>query len=183
VTALRAALLAGLLLGSAAAAAGFDETLELQGIWFHVTCPNRGSINELRIVPAGLEGGDAPLVRTIDGTVTGAEVADLNSDGSPEIYVYVASAGSGSHGSLVAYSANRRKSLSEIHLPPLTDDPRASQGYMGHDHFAVAGNALNRRFPVYRDGDTNAAPTGGSRELRYELVGGEAGWMLELDRE
>jgi hypothetical protein len=47
---------------------------------------------------------------------------------------------------------------------------------------AEYGNALVRRFPVYRAGDTNAGPTGGIRQLQYRLVPGEAGWILELDR-
>jgi hypothetical protein len=160
----------------------FDRTLELQGIKFHVTSANDGSINTLRIVPAGLEIDNSPIVRTIDGTVTGAEVADLNADGSPEIYVYVTSAGSGSYGSLVAYSANRRKSLSEIYLPPLTEDKAASKGYMGHDEFSVLEGVLGRRFPLYRDTDTNARPTGGMRQIQYKLVPGEAGWILKVDR-
>jgi hypothetical protein len=142
-------------------------------------CPNRGSTNELRILP---EGGGSALVRTIDGTVSGAELADLNADGSPELYVYVTSAGSGSYGSLVAYAVSRRKSLAEIRLPPMTDDPKAARGYMGHDRFAVVGNALTRRFPIYGGGDTNARPTGGTRQLEYGLVAGEAGGMLKLDR-
>ena len=121
-------------------------------------------------------------MRTIEGTVTGAEVADLNVDGSPEIYVYVTSAGSGSYGSLVAYSANRRKSLSEIYLPSVTQDKMASKGYQGHDEFAVLEGVLGHRFPVYRDTDTNARPTGGTRQLQYKLVPGEAGWILKVDR-
>jgi Periplasmic lysozyme inhibitor of I-type lysozyme len=165
-----------------AAGAAFDRTLELEGIRFRVTCANEGSQNALRIVPSGLEIENAPIERTIDGTVTGAEVADLNADGSPEIYVYVTSAGSGSYGSLLAYSANRRKSLSEIYLPPVTQDERAAQGYMGHDEFAVVERTLARRFPVYREGDPNAKPTGGTRQLEYELVPGEAGWILRLER-
>lgn len=162
--------------------ASFDKTLELQGIRFRVTSANEGSINTLHIVPAGLEIDNSPIVRTIDGTVTGAEVADLNVDGSPEIYVYVTSAGSGSHGSLVAYSVNRRKSLSEIYLPPVSQDEVASKGYMGHDEFAVVESVLVQRFPVYRVTDTNAKPTGGTRQLQYKLVPGEAGWILKLDR-
>lgn len=165
-----------------ATGAAFDRTLELQGIRFRVTSATDGSVNTLRIVPAGLEVDDSPIVRPIDGTVTDAEVADLNADGSPEIYVYVTSAGSGSYGSLVAYAANRRKSLSEIYLPPLGEDAAASKGYMGHDEFAVVGRVLVRRFPVYRATDTNAAPTGGTRQLQYRLVPGEAGWILQLDR-
>jgi hypothetical protein len=162
--------------------APFDRTLTLQGVKFRVVSANRGSINRLEITPSGLSVDNSPKVREIEGTVSGAEVADLNADGSPEIYVYVTSAGSGSYGSLVAYSANRRKSLSEIYMAPITDDAKASDGYMGHDRFAVVENTLVRRFPIYRAGDTNAAPTGGTRQLHYTLSPGEASWVLRLDR-
>jgi hypothetical protein len=161
---------------------GFDRTLSLQGIGFRVTSSNDRSLNELRIVPTGLEIDNAPIVRAIDGTVTGAEVADLNADGSPEIYVYVTSAGSGGYGSLVAYSANRRKSLSEIYLPPIPSEAPSAKGYRGHDEFAVVENVLARRFPIYRDSDANAKATGGMRQLQYRLFPGEAGWILKLDR-
>jgi hypothetical protein len=163
-----------------AAPAAFDKTLELQGIRFHVTGNGQGSTSTLKIMPSGLEIDNAPIVKTIDGSVSGAEVADLDADGSPEIYVYVTSAGSGSYGSLVAYAANQRKSLSEIVLPPLTEE--AAKGYMGHDEFAVLEGVLGRRFPVYRDGDSNVRPTGGMRQLQYKLVPGEASWQLRLDR-
>jgi hypothetical protein len=162
--------------------ASFDRTLEHQGIRFRVTSANEGSVNTLRIVPAGLEIDNSPIERMIDGTVTGAEIADLNVDGSPEIYVYVTAPGSGSYGSLAAYSANRRKSLSEIYLPPVTQNKEASKGYMGHDEFAIVENVLVQRFPVYRDGDTNAKPTGGTRQIQYKLVPGEAGWFLKAER-
>ena len=52
---------------------------------------------------------------------------------------------------------------------------------MGHDQFAIGEAALLRRFPIYRNGDTNAAPTGGVRQLQYKLKAGEAGWVLKLD--
>jgi hypothetical protein len=166
----------------AARAAGFDQTLSLQGISFRVASANSGSLNRLSIEPKGLAGDNAVIDQEIDGTVTMAEVADLDADGSPEIYVYVTSAGSGSYGSLVAYAANKRRSLSAIFLPPLTDDPKASKGYLGHDEFRVVENTLVRRFPVYRDGDTNAQPTGGTRQTQYKLKTGEAGWVLRPDR-
>jgi len=163
-------------------AVGFDQTLELQGITFRIRCANAGSVNRVRIEPKGLEADNTPIEKEIDGTVTLAEVADLNVDGSPEVYVYVTSAGSGSYGSLVAYAANRKKSLSEITLPALTDDPEASKGYMGHDEFRVVESSLVRRFPVYRDGDANASPTGGTRQIGYRLKAGEAGWVLKPEK-
>ena len=161
-------------------AASLHEALELQGIRFTVSCENDGSLNTLRIQPRGLRSDNALITRRIEGTATGAEVADLNADGSPEVFVYVTSAGAGSYGSLVAYAANHKKSLAEIYLPPLTDNREASQGYMGHDEFAVVENRLARRFPIYRLGDTNGAPTGGSRQINYQLVAGEAGRVLKI---
>lgn len=160
----------------------FDRDLELQGIRFHITSSNSSSLNKLKIALAGLKIENPLLEKTIDGTVTGAEVADLNLDGSPEVYVYVTSAGSGSYGSLVAYSANRLKSISDIYLPPLKDDKMASMGYMGHDTFSIEGNFLVRRFPVYRDTDINTKPTGGIRRLQYQLIPGNDGWILSLDK-
>jgi hypothetical protein len=43
-------------------------------------------------------------------------------------------------------------------------------------------STLVRRFPVYRDKDTNAQPTGGTRQIQYKLKAGEAGWILKPDR-
>ena len=160
----------------------FNRTLTLQGISFQVMSANNSSLNNLLIVPKGLEIDNSPILEEIDGVVNGAEIADLNSDGSPEIYIYVTSAGSGSYGSLVAYSANQNKSLSPIYLPPIMDNPAAKKGYMGHDQFAVVESTLVRRFPVYRQADTNANPTGGMRQLQYKLIPGEAGWILKVDK-
>lgn len=163
--------------------AGFDRPLTGQGVTFHVSSrPNAGSINTLRIQPSGLKVDNVLIERQIEGTVTSAEVADLNIDGSPELYVYVTSAGSGAHGSLVAYAANKGKSLTEIYLTPIEEDKTAAKGYMGHDEFAVVENSLVRRFPVYKDGDTNAKPTGGTRQIQYKLKAGEAGWLLRPDQ-
>jgi len=159
----------------------FDKVLKLQGITFHVQATNEGSLNKLRIVPSGLEEVNRPIEQEIDGTVTGAEVEDLNRDGSPEIYVYVTSAGSGSYGTLVAYSANNKKSLSEIYLPPLENEKKSvSKGYMGHDQFSLVENTFARRFPIYLKDDANCCPKGGTRQLEYKLVPGEATWQLKL---
>ncbi len=163
------------------ATSGFDKTLKLEGISYHVQCPNAGSLNDLTITPSGLERDNTPVkIKGIDGSVTGAEVADLNGDGSPEFYVYVQSAGSGSYGTLIAYSANRKKSITPITLPEL--DKKQSDGYMGHDEFAIVESVLARRFPIYKQGDSNASPSGGTRQISYKLKAGEAGWLMIVDK-
>jgi hypothetical protein len=159
----------------------FDKILTFNNITFHVTCANEGSLNNVTIIPSGLEISNDPIIiKDADGSVAGAEVADINKDGSPEIYVYVISAGSGSYATLIAYSSNHNKSLSEIYLPPLADDKTNSRGYMGHDKFSIKDSHLVRSFPVYKDNDSNAEPSGGMRQLKYKLVQGEATWQLKL---
>jgi len=161
--------------------APFDQTLELLGISFRVTSPNSGPGNMLEIVPSGLAIDNSPISRSIYGVVTGAEVGDINADGSPEIYVYVKGPGPDARASLVAYSANNKKSLSEIYLPPLERTANNAKGYRGHDEMAVVETVLARRFPIYGAGDP-PVPTGQTRQLQYKLKPGEAGWVLSLDR-
>ena len=165
-----------------AAKGGFERTLELQGITFNVSCANDSSLPTVKIKPGKLEIDNSEITRQAEGHVVEAEVADLDVDGSPEVYVYVQSAGSGSYGSLIAYSANKRKSLSEIHVPPIASDPKAAKGYRGHDEFRVVESTLVRRFPVYRETDTNAKATGGMRQIQYKLAKGEASWVLRADK-
>lgn len=160
----------------------FLAQMVLHGVTFQVESPNDSSINPVVVRATMAEGSLGQVQAQADGTITKVEIEDLNADGYPEIYVYVTSAGSGSYGSLIAYASNQNKSLGEIYLPSIEDTPEISQGYMGHDEFALGEGALVRRFPVYRFGDTNAGPTGGTRQIQYKLEAGEAGWVLRQDR-
>ncbi len=157
-------------------------TLALQGIRFSLASANQGSINTLVVKSAGLSIDNQPQRQAIDGTVSSAELADLDGDGSPELYVGITSAGSGSAGSLLGWAVNKRKSLSGVFLPPLDAASPQAQGYQGHDSFRVDGSHLVQRFPIYRPGDSNASPSGGERALFYRLARGEAGWLLQLDK-
>lgn len=149
-------------------------------VGFRVQATSGSSLNSLTLQPIGLSIDNSAQSVEIDGSAYLAELADLDGDGWPEVYVYVSSAGSGSYGSLAALAVNNGKSATPIYLPEIPEE--ASQGYMGHDEFRVVENRLVRRFPIYGEGDTNASPGGGTRQLQYRLGKGEAGWLLELDR-
>jgi hypothetical protein len=180
----RVALSLGLAGCALAAAAGgsFEQRLALQGIAFAVSSPNAAVGNTVRIAPSGLLIDNTPLDMAVEGQVVGAEVADLNGDGSPELYVYLRGAPPEERGSLLAVSANRRKSLSGVALPELGTHRGADKGYQGHDEMAVVGRRFVRRFPLYgQDGDATK-PTGRTRQLQYRLAQGEASWVLKLDR-
>ncbi len=160
----------------------FEKTLSSDGITFKVATTGEGSLRQLTITPSGLEGDNTPIKREIEGTVSGAEIADINKDGSPEIYIYINSAGSGSYGSIVAYSSNNKKSISKIYLPAINNDKKNSIGYMGHDKFSITKNTITREFPIYKKDDANCCPKGGTRHIEYKLIQGEAGWQLKVNK-
>lgn len=174
-------LLAGSLMYAITLHAGeFSQKLEADGLGFTVTSPNKADGNTVTLRPHGLKNGDAPIVVPVQGLVTKAEIADLDCDGSPELFVYTVSPGSGSYGNAYAWSSNGKKVLTDIFIRP----PQAKDlsGYMGHDEFAVIENSFARRFPVYKPGDSNDKPTGGWRQFQYVLKPGEAGWVLRIKR-
>ena len=138
--------------------------------------------DKLTIQPTGLETDNTLVEHQIDGTVVNAEVGDLNADDFPELLVYLQSDGSGSYGSVIGYSVNNGKSMSLINMPEIAENKEASEGYMGHDEFAIVANTFNQHFPVYDTGDSNASPTGGMRQIQYKLVNGEAMRQLIVDK-
>jgi hypothetical protein len=90
--------------------------------------------------------------------------------------VAVSSAGSGTYGSVDVY-ARGGPGLERLRLSDLSDSQRAV--YMGHDVFTVSGGVLFRRYPMYLDGDSNAAPSGGTAELRYSFA--DSVWVAAAD--
>ena len=160
----------------------FQKTLTLQNITFDISTTGEGSIRELTIQAKGLDIDDQKITVELDGQVVNAEIEDLNSDGSPEILIYTISAGSGSYGNVIGYSVNNGKSVSQIYFPEISENKEASSGYMGHDEFAIIETTLARRFPVYKDGDTNNNPTGGARQIEYKLKNGEASRLFVIDK-
>jgi DNA-binding protein YbaB len=153
------------------------------GKTFVVTKSGEGSLQTITITPKGFDSNEAIVLTDVDplGKVF---LADLNNDGFEEIYVVTNSAGSGSGATLYAYSSNKDKSVTQINIPEITENDLKGiyKGYMGHDTFYVKDGKLYREFPVYKDGDSNANPTGGKKVLEYKLVPGEAAWQLVLKK-
>ena len=158
----------------------FRKNVTLQGISFSISTQKNGMETELTVTPYGLEIDNSAVTQTIDGNVVDAQIEDLNSDGSPEVLIYTKSDGSGSYGNVIGFSVNNKKSMSQIYFPPITDNKELSKGYMGHDEFTIVETTLAQRFPIYKEGDSNANPTGGTRQITYKLVDGEASRKFEI---
>lgn len=161
----------------------FNKVLNLQDVGFKVSTIKKEGKNTLTIFTFGLKEQEYNETIDIEGeVVVNAEVEDLNSDGSPELFVFTQSVGSGSYGNVYAFSVNNKKSMSEVYFQPTAENSKINKGYMGHDEFSLIENSLGQRFPIYKKGDTNAAPTGGTRQILYELIEGEAMRKLEVDK-
>ncbi len=153
----------------------FSQNLSLEGVTFDVNAPGNGS---LTIRAYGLQGDDDVAEHRIDGkSITGAEVGDLNGDGSPEVYVYLSS-GNQARGEVIAYSVLGRSSIVQIYFPGIQNNQAANGGYMGQDEFRVVENRLVQRFPVYQYGRA----TGKTRQVQWMLVSGENAPAFRVDR-
>jgi len=145
------------------------------------THPAGMSLSTIGILTRGFEYEFSETFEDLD-PIEDVLVADLDGNGYDEIYVITRAAGSGSYGAVLGFASNKDKSLSMIDFPGAGEGEKPFEGYRGHDVFSIEGGRLVRTFPVYRDGDPNASPTGGTRRITYGLRPGEAMWQLGIER-
>ncbi len=144
----------------------FEKTLIFKKHQFEISTSESGAVRELVIRVSRNNQFLITIRQKTDGWVVNAETADLDQNDAPEIYVYSCTYGSGSFGKVYGYQFFPN-SFDKIHMIPL--NPTLSEGYMGHDMFRTENDYLLRQFPIYRAGDANAKPTGGTRIIKYEL--------------
>ena len=160
----------------------FIKTLSLQNIVFDVNTVRKDGKLILNITPFGLKIDNSKVTHEIEGTVVNAEVEDLNSDGSPELLVYVISRDNHHYGNVIGYSVNNGKSMSQIAFPPISENAEAHKVYDGHDEFAIVETTLVRRFKTYASNDDNSKPTGNMKQVEYKLKEGEASRKFEISK-
>lgn len=146
------------------------------------THPNGASLSTIRVTSRGLKEVETDMSYTDVDPVKDIFLADVNNDGFEELYIITEVAGSGGYAGIIALSSNNDKSTSTITVPELVEDDMKAgklfEGYQGHDKIYVENKQLVREFPVYKAGDSNATPSGGTRKVVYSLTKGEASWML-----
>ena len=145
----------------------FHKTLSLNNYRFVVSTNSSGAIRQSVLEVYRDDESLITFRQKIDGFIVDAQLADLDNDGSLEIYFYSCSYGTGSFGKVYGFQFYPN-SFAPIKTEPLTKSE--AKGYMGHDSFSVEGEFMMRRFPVYNAGDANAFPTGVKRLVRYKLV-------------
>lgn len=132
------------------------------------------SNNTISIFSPNLKYSNKPILKKIDGEIIYSEIADMNSDGNPEIYIYTNSLkDKRNYAELTAFSVNNGVSLSEIYLESLSENKKALENFEGNDEFRVVETTLVRRFPIKGNK---------TKQIQYKLISGEASWQLKVDK-
>lgn len=156
------------------------QELQLQGITFKISATNKQPINSIVVSVEGLEIGDDTQTIEIAGGLVNAETEDMNSDGSPELILFLNSYGEEPEEFAVGFSVNNQKSMSRVAIPPLTSEQEV--GYQGGGEMAIVETKLIRRFPVYEQIGEEWVKTDKTRQLQYALKEGEASRQFVLDK-
>jgi hypothetical protein len=168
-------LFAGLLYGAATDAQvsfnKIDSTLKIGKVGYRVTCRNKNvEVNDLSVRPIGFDGSAREMAFPLRGRVLKAEIDDLNSDGYPDLVLYVYSDSAGAFGTVYAFLSQGNKSMTGCVLPDPMMNGKINTGYKGHDQFILMEGNLLQKFPIYKPGDDKDKPTGGTRVVLYQLA-------------
>ncbi|MDR5590347.1 hypothetical protein [Christiangramia sp. SM2212] len=153
----------------------YHKNLMLQNIGFIIKSIQDEKEKVLQIQPYGLSINNDLVSHSFKGRIKNAEIEDLNSDGYPEILVYIVTPDN--FGKVIGYSVNNGKSMSMIYLPEIQDNADFKNDYQGFDDFAIAETSLIRRFPVYN----NSIKTDTIKQIVYKLKDGENSRKFEIE--
>jgi hypothetical protein len=136
-----------------------DFTFSIQAIRDTLTIQPalpKGRVNEIKI--------------PFKGSIADADIADLDVDGFPEVYIYVRE-GKDQHIRLIAYNLNKGKSLSKINLQEAKKKDLGK--FTGGDQFKIKENTLIRTYSI--------AGTNKTQQIEYTLEPGEAAPQLVVN--
>jgi hypothetical protein len=148
-----------------------DSTLKIGRVGYRVECRNKSTeVNQLSVRPVGFDGSARELNFPLRGRVLKAEIDDLNSDGYPDLVLYIYSDSAGIFGTVYAFLSEANKSITGCVLPDPMMNGKINSGYKGHDQFILMEGNLLQKFPIYKPGDDKDKPTGGTRVVLYQLA-------------
>jgi hypothetical protein len=159
----------------------FIKALHFGNHHFFVETKGEGSLQDLTMQVIGLE-QPTKIEQPIEGSISDAVVMDMDNDQLPELLLFLQSPGSGSYGSIMAYTVTKQNKLEKVMVPSIEQDAVLGKQYMGHDRYETAkGRFLVHYFPMYQNGDANCCPTGGTKMIQYSLEQARAAKRLRID--
>lgn len=112
--------------------------------------------------------------------IVGADIADINRDGQPEVYIFTRVPGEGNYGRLFAYNFAMTGYWAQIEVQELPEDMQ--RGYQGLDTFEIRDGRLLRSFPLHLPDDAQGKPTGPRRTIVYALAAQQGNLILQPAR-
>jgi hypothetical protein len=146
-----------------------DTSASYGGLSYRVSCSNKSEgENVVTISPKGFGKDIREMSFNIRGRLRKILVDDLNEDGYPDVVLCVYGGINGEIGNIAALASSGNNLLEPISFPDIYKDQKLSEGYKGHDEFAVLINSLVQSFPVYKPGDADTV-SGGTRVVMYKV--------------
>lgn len=154
-----------------------DTTMKIGKYGYKVTCRNKEvQSNQLSVRPLGFESpANESMNMPIRGRISAVMVDDLNSDGLADLVLFLYTDSAAIHGTAYAMLSDGTKSILPCGLPDPALDGKINAGYKGHDTFSMLEGTVLQRFPIFKPGDTDNHPTGGTRTIQYTITKGESG--------
>jgi hypothetical protein len=144
--------------------ARYDKTLRFNVYTFSVSAADSASVRQMTI-----KAYRGKLLLTnfkvqLNGTVTNAEVADLDKNGFPELYIYSTNENSLGRVHAWQFLTERKAAITPVNWPLATD-----KAYMGQDSLWIDRASLCRKYPAYQVVKGKKVATGGTHWVRYRL--------------
>ena len=126
--------------------------------------PWSGGTYAIRIFKENLDNLVTAHISSRDGSIEEVYFSDVDKDKMLELIVFTRSAGSGGYGNIDFYKLVEDTLIQEEFPLPIDD------GYRGHDQISIKNGKLIRSYPIYKKGDSNVSPSGGSKTLEYNFT-------------
>lgn len=162
----------------AGASCSYSRHLQQKGISYDIASRPAGGCS-VQIVTVGARRGNKKLAGVkadVDYLAHSARMVDLAGDGVPELAVTSRTNGGIASEVVDLYWLDGEK----VHRAAVPELENGS-GYRGGDHFYFEDRMLVRTIPVYRDGDSDSRPTGGTRSLKYEYRAGTLSLYVQTE--
>lgn len=149
----------------------FEETLTEGPVTFIVESPNARP-NYFTLNTEGMSVRNEETRVDVNGTVVRAQLADLNQDSYPEVFIFTRS-DDGTE-DVYAFASYRNRSYGQIYRAE-AEKYAALRGSGGGDTYELTETALLRRFTATQNGQR----TGDTQTVEYALKKGETSYRLE----
>lgn len=162
----------------------FTSTInDVCGTSCFITTIINDSKETLNVTVVDKNGKKIETSQPIDGDVVKAEAGDLDMDGYPEVFIYMHPKSNTQEMTLIGFSSNKGKSLSQIYFPAKNEYPKYYQNFVEDNEFAIVESSLVERFPLFDKKGKELKPNGKYKQLQYKLVNGESGKKLIVTKE